>query len=130
MAKPIVISKPKGLAERDTKLHYYKLKGIGRVLIKTKQISEKSTAATDEDIPVRSETVKVSTSYIVVSAPYSALPGANFAEPPVAEFTIEGAGNDESCLAHMGYYLADYDEIQEARRLKRLTDIAKFLEYK
>jgi hypothetical protein len=126
----IVIPKPKGLAERDTKPHYYTLKGIGRVLIKTRQISEKSTAATDDDIPVSSETVTVSTSFTVVPAPYAKLPGANFEAPPVAEFTIEGTGDDERCLAEMGYYVSDYDEMQEARRLKRLTDIAKFLEYK
>ena len=124
-----VIPKPKGLAERDTKSHYYKVKGLGRILIKTRVIKEKETGATDDPIPVTTEQVKVSTSFTVVNAPYEALSGANLPGPSIAEFTLDGERDDEACLASLGYYLADYDEIQEARRLKRLVDIGKFLDY-
>ena len=39
----------------------------------------------------------------------------------------DGEKGDEACLAELGYYLADYDEMEEAKKIKRLVDIARFL---
>jgi hypothetical protein len=122
----IVIPEPKGLAKRAASAHCYILPDK-LIQIKTKIITETEDSADDlikpGEGPQNIELTKQSTEYVV----YEILPGSNSPIQKLFEQTVEGQGSDEDCLAAMGYYLADYDELQEAKRIRRLVDISKFL---
>ena len=125
MPDKIIIAKPKGLAQRGTKPHCYTVGKIS-IAIKTKQIIEKESSVEEEGkpIPINVEETKVSTHFEVTYPLPPKITGLNEG-PPTIFFDVAGKADDEACLALMGYYLSDYDEMTAARKIKRLTDIAK-----
>ena len=119
MDKPI-IKEPKGIAKRMSKLHDYD-NGHNILTIKTKIMTEKEIVTTDSikkgEGPQNSEITKTSTLFTVIFD----------YDKSEKTIQIDGEKGDEACLAELGYYLADYDEMEEAKKIKRLVDIARFL---
>ena len=121
----LVIKKPRGIASRTSSAHEYKLPTGDTIRVISKRLNETRTVLQDEAVSGRgvyADEVKVSTVYMVNKIKPDTPDELIYSE------TIEGDGDDERCLSLLGYYLADYDELQEARKIKRLIDLAKFVD--
>jgi hypothetical protein len=115
----IIIADSKGIAVKTTNSHEYILPGIGRVLVKTKKIKETFAHTEGKEIPINVEEEKIST--------YFGIERTETLELLFSQ-TVEREASDEDALASFGYYLADYDEMLEAYRMRRIIDLAKFVE--
>ena len=104
----IIISKPKGLADKMSQAHCYQLSKRESIQIITAKIITKNQEA---------EIIETNFSLIFNPA----------REVPFGDIRMLGDKNDEDCLAALGYYLADWDEQEEAKKIRRLVDIGKFL---
>jgi hypothetical protein len=120
----LIIRKPKGIAQKQTNPHEYILPKIGLVVIHTRKIKESSTFSEKGPIPSNVEETKTSTRFEILQLPL----GIDGPKPVLLDEEVPGDKTDEDALALIGYYLSDYDELQEARKIRRLIDLARFVE--
>jgi hypothetical protein len=119
MVDKIFILKAKGIARALSFPHQYNIPSIGAVIIKTKRIKESTNRVEGEDAAsINIEETKDTTQYTVEKITDHTV---------VYEGTMEGIAGDDQCLALMGYYLTSWDEEQEALKIRRLLEIAKFI---
>jgi hypothetical protein len=117
------IPKSKGIATVG-KPHYYSIRIKGEdapvsVVIKARQIKEHIERSDSQaGLPINYVDEVTSTQLSIIRLSDNSV---------IFEATTEGEAGDEWVLAQYGYYVTNFDETQEVKRMKRLIDLAKYL---